>query len=177
MEVNVLKKVVGIFWGIFFLLLSFSGCYPSYKTYYTNVSDYSEIFKLQGYILSCYEIKSIFPDSISGLDVKNFYCRYDEQLPLGEGFQVLLEIKYNDKDLFNEEINRISSIAFDCSENFKKCNFKAYATHLLKKGFSEYSLVDNNNHIIYYIYLQYLPEEEIEFDNNLLPENYTDYID
>lgn len=95
-----------------------SGCgYSAHKKYYNEIADYQKIWELSGFRHG-YEDKSpLFPIEIDDLEVEKFYCRYDEQLPLGEGIQILLEIVYDDLS-FKAELNRISEIALENKENF-----------------------------------------------------------
>lgn len=170
-----LKKALVVILTLLTVLVLFSGCkYTAYKTYYGDISDYSEIWSLNGFFYEGYnsESSSFFPQKLDGLDVKDFYCRYDEQLPLGEGIQVFLHIKYKDDTSFNDESERLSTMSIDCNKYFEKTGLTAYATHIGVSGSSEYALVNPEKQEILYIYLKDLPTEEIEFDNAFLPKGY-----
>ncbi|MBE5921208.1 MAG: hypothetical protein E7269_00395 [Lachnospiraceae bacterium] len=153
-----------------------AGCsYVSYKEYYSATEQYSEIWKLAGFRYSTFEDGSFFfPKEIENLEVKDFYCRYDEQIPLGEGIQVFLGIQYTDEKIFNDELERILTVAFNCNEYFEKAGFSAYATRLGDDYSYEYALLDKEQQVIYYIYLQSLPKDEVEFDHSFLPIGYTE---
>ena len=158
------------------MLFIFSSCsYIAYKDYYSNIDDYDKIWSLTGFDHGYGEEPDFFPKNIDNLLVRNYLCRYDQQLPLGEGIQVFLEIAYTDDVLFAEEVKRISSMSFDCSDYFEESVLSAYATRLGIHYSSEYALIDNEGQIIYYIYLQNLPKNEIEIDNQLLPNGYVGY--
>lgn len=108
------------------------------------------------------------------MEVEKFYCRYDEQLPLGEGIQILLEIVYDDLS-FKAELNRISEIALENKENFADSDLLAYYIQLGENGCWEYVLIDEEEQIVNYVFLYNLPEKEIEFEKTFLPNNYVDY--
>lgn len=172
------RKIINITLPLIIILLTFSSCsYPAYKHYYTDTNDYSKIWELAGFNHGYEDISLFFPEKLENLNVKDFYCRYDEQLPLGEGTQVFLKIHYNDISSFNSEKDRIISLSSNCNEYFEQSNYKAYATRLGDDGSSEYALIDETQQIIYYIFLQDLPKEQIEFDHRLLPTGYTEYGD
>ncbi len=153
------------------IALSFSGCsYIAYKDYYTK-EDYLNIWELEGVRYDAEGISPLFPESIEDLDVQEFFCKHDQQLPLGEGIQILLKIHY-DTDLFVSEKERISSITEECTDSFNNPDFTAYSTQICNEGVSEYVLINNEAQTIYYIYLQDIPKKEIESDHKLLPEEY-----
>ena len=154
----------------------FTGCsYAAYKDYYSDVDDYEDIWDLTGFRHREVGISPFFPQSINDLNVREFFCRYDQQIPLGEGVQLFLEIQYTDELIFNEELERIKSMSFNCDEFFEESQLSAYATSLGANGSTEYALIDKEQLVIYYIYLQYLPKDEIEFDLKYVPIGYTDY--
>ncbi len=152
-----------------FLLTSCS--YVAYKTYYTNEKDYSQIWALAGVSTGNKDIHDLFPTEISNLSVEEFFCRYDEQIPLGEGVQVFLKVHYEDKESFLAELERISLLAYSCDEHFQGSDMSAYATSMGEGSLWEYSLIDEQQQLIYYIYLRFLPKDEIEIENSMLPIN------
>ncbi|MBR3810797.1 MAG: hypothetical protein IKJ16_00500 [Agathobacter sp.] len=170
------KKYITMLICIISIVFMFTGCsYVAYKDYYSDVDDYIEIWDLTGFRFREQGISPFFPQSIDDLDVREFFCRYDQQLPLGEGVQLFLEVQYKDELLFNEELERIKSMSFNCDELFKDSMFSAYVTSLEKHNSLEYALIDEEQQVIYYIYLQSLPKDEIEFDLKYVPVGYTGY--
>ena len=166
----VMKKIVVLIYCL--CLFSLIGCsYPSYKTYYTDVNKYEEIWSLTGSLLEYDEEKSLFPEKIENLETEEFFCRYDEQIPLGEGIQILLKLNFSNSEKFEAEIERIKDRAFMCQEYFGDFDLIAYATKLNDDN-CEYVLINTNNQTINYIYLQQVRREEIEINENLLPNNY-----
>lgn len=159
------------------MLLIFSACsYSAHKEYYSNVDNYAEIWDLTGFHHG-YEdgFSRFFPETLEGFAVKDFYCRYDQQLPLGEGVQVFLKIQFSDEDMFQAELDRMKALSSRCDEYFEESNLDAYATRLGEDFLSEYALVDNEQLVVHYIFLQNLPKNEIEFDHQFLPIGYTGY--
>ena len=164
------KKITAIILAAI-IILSFSGCsYIAYKNYYTK-EDYLNIWELEGVRYDAEGISPLFPESIENSDVQEFLCRHDQQLPLGEGIQILLKIRY-DTDLLLSEKERISSMTEDCTDSFGNPDFMACSTQICNEGVSEYVLINNEDQTIYYIYLQDIPKKEIEFDSELLPKEY-----
>ena len=166
----------GITLVAFLLVFLLSGCsYSSAKTYYRDVKNYDEIWELTGFDHG-YDGKSpLFPDKITDLKVEDFYCRYDEQLPLGEGVQIFLKVIYNE-DTFLAEQERIANISTEDKENFTAVDFVAYDLKIGDQGCWEYALLDDSQKAVYYIFLYNLPKNEIEIDENLIPQNYVDYM-
>lgn len=171
----IMKK--GIILVVFLLVILLSGCsYFTAKTYYREVNNYDEIWELTGFHHG-YDSKSpLFPDEITNLNVEDFYCRYDERLPLGEGVQIFLKVVYNE-DAFLAEQERIAGISTEDKKNFSAVNFMAYDLKMGDQGCWEYALLDNNQKAVYYIFLYNLAKNEIEFDKSLIPQNYIDYME
>lgn len=162
--------------ALIFILCLFSGCgYLANTQYFDNYNDYPNIWTLTGFRHG-YEKKSpLFPNEITDLDVCEFFCRYDEQFPLGEGVQIYLEVTYVGKD-FDKEVKRISNISNKNIHNFKTTDIIAYDIKLGEDGCWEYALINPNLKKIYYIFIYNLPKSEIEFNHNFVPDNYIDYI-
>ncbi|MBQ6831654.1 MAG: hypothetical protein IJO28_03360 [Oscillospiraceae bacterium] len=159
------------------MFLCFTGCdYIAYKNYYT-IDDYTEIWDLTGFDYKYIDLDFIFPAEIENYEVTDFFCRHDEQLPLIEGHQILLEVQFPDEEALAGELERIIPMTTQCSEHFKNSSLDAYAVSLgevIEDGWSffEYALVDKNNYKVYFVYLQDLPKKEIEFSHTLLPDDY-----
>lgn len=174
-----LKKILLNITVLICLSMTFSGC--SHKTCYGK-EDYSEIWECAGFYPSrynLYEISALFPESIDELNVEKYDARYDEHFPLGEGFQILLSVKYEDVFEFDTEVERIRAIAIECSEQFEisDFNFLAYATILGWEDTMEYAIINTDEQKIYYVYVQCTEKKEIEFDHKLLPKNYPELGD
>ena len=96
------KKITAIILAAI-IILSFSGCsYIAYKDYYIK-EDYLNIWELEGVRYDAEGISPLFPESIENSDVQEFLCRHDQQLPLGEGIQILLKIRYDTDLLLSEK--------------------------------------------------------------------------
>ena len=163
-----------------FLLMSIlifgPGCsYAAYVDYYTDTAAYSEIWDLPGMLREPLSDQTLFPCSIHELDVLTYFCRYDQQFPLGEGIQVFLKIRYDDDFSFLAEKKRIESVSYDCDAYFDTEEYSWHAVSLAESDFFEYAAVSRNKPIICYVYLQSLPIGEIEIDQRLIPRGYPDY--
>ena len=143
--------------------------------YYTE-KDYDRIWELPGVSVSVDGGKSVFPESIDNLEIKDFFCRYDQQLPLGEGVQVFLRIKCDD-ELFESEIQRLQDLGqTDFDDLFEESGCTAFVNSLGEEySYYEYALIDETEREIIYVYLESLPKDEIEMNFKYLPSNYQDY--
>ncbi|MBQ8416183.1 MAG: hypothetical protein IJX13_04710 [Clostridia bacterium] len=166
-------KRICVFFTTVILLLSSCG-YIAYKDYYDE-TDYENIWNLPGFNHGYDGVSAFFPQQIEALEILEFFCRYDQQLPLGEGLQILLKVYYGDEEAFLKEVERVSLQSTNSSDQFPQTEFLAYSTRLGEKYGSEYALIDMDQKIVYYVYLQNLPKSEIEFSHHLLPKGYTDY--
>lgn len=156
-----MNKYFKITFLILILCLLCSCGYMSYKDYY-GVDDYSKIWELNGFYEEYVSAEKIFPLQLDEKLTKEFFCRYDQQLPLGEGFQIFLEVQYNDEELFKEEKERICNLAFDCEELSNERFSSAYATCTEQEKYLEYALIEEDAMKVYYIYIQNVPLKEIE---------------
>lgn len=163
---------------IIMVILILSSC--SFHSYYDDISDYSTIWKLAGFRHGYEAQSTFFPDTIDNMSVDEFYCRYDENLLLGESIEIYLKIHFLNEDLFEQEVSRISNHAFVCSDKFQNSKCAAYATRLgdfeefensIEDSF-EYALLDDEQNTIYFIYLQNVTAEEVEFNHEFLPDDY-----
>ena len=159
---------------IIMICLLLSGCssYCAYKTYYDSPSDYPAVWELAGLYPGESDRSPLFPEDIRALEVESFFCRYDEQLPLGEGVQMLLHIRYDETD-FVKEVQRIEAQATDRTDAFDCAPFQALALCLGTEDRSEYALIDTRGRSIYYVYLYNLPKDQLEIDPRFLPIGYT----
>ena len=165
-----MKKLIPIFLAFFLV-----GChsYSAYKDYYTDPADYSQIWSLSGFYRGDEEISPLFPHRIDTLNVTTFFCRYDQQLPLGEGVQLLLEIQYSDPYAFAQEVDRLTALTFPCPDAFD--DLEGCALQLGENLASEYCLIDRKQQTISYVYLNNIPREQVEFDHRYIPKGYSGY--
>lgn len=155
-----------------------SGCsYEAYKEYFTEVTTYSEIWELPGIRGGVENGDSIFPRDISGLNVETFFCRYDEQLPIGEGIQIFVQVRYDDIEGFRNEKQRLQSKYNNCDAYFNVDGYSFRSSNLSELEFLEYAAINETEQTVIYVYLQDLPYEEIEFDEKFIPNGYTGYGD
>lgn len=175
MKKSTVARRNGLIVFLILLLTLCAGCYPAYKSYFTDTSKYGDIWKLAGFQTNAVSGESIFPRDISGLDVEEFFCRYDEQLPLGEGIQILLKVRFDSETDFLAEADRVQAMSKDCGGYFRNKEYSFYATHFAESGFFEYAAIPPEDRSISYIYIQYLPRGELEIEDAFIPAGYTDY--
>lgn len=155
------------------IVISFVSCgYSAYKDYYCDISDYTKIWNLSGFRHGYQGVSTFFPQEVEKLTVDDYFFRYDQQLPLGEGIQLLLKICY-EKESFLAELERITSLATECTNQFDNQEL-VYSVRFGDKSF-EYACIDEKDQSICYIYLQNIPKSEVEFEHIYLPRNYTEY--
>ena len=171
-----MKKVLSLLLAVC-LLAALVGCnsYHAYKDTYTDPDSYRKLWSLSGFYRGEGDRSALFPQSLYGLDVEKFFCRYDQQLPLGEGVQLLITIKYEDPTLFEAEVARIASLSTLRNDAFRDSTSEVYAVRICEDLTSEYAFVDSSCQVIEYIYLRNIPKDEIEIDHELLPNDYVGY--
>ncbi len=157
---------------LIFTLFLPSCSYPSHKDYY-SIDDYNNIWSLAGFNHGYEDTGRFFPDNPNNQTVIYFLCRYDQQLPLGEGMQLCLEIQFGDV-AFENETKRLSEMSYDATDLFDT-HCSVYATRILIEDTYEYALINFQKNTITYIYIQNLPKEEIEFNHDFLPKEYYRY--
>ena len=159
---------------VLFICLMLSSCsYPAHKKYYI-IDNYANIWDLAGLNYALEDNITFFPQNPTKQVVVDFLCRYDQQLPLGEGIQIFLVVKYDDVLEFNRETERLSKMAYNATELFDT-EYMVMATRILVDDAYEYAFIDSNEMNIKYIYIENLPKEEIEFEHIYLPKEYYRY--
>lgn len=166
-----MKRLIPVF--LVFVLLCGCHSYTAYKDYYTDPAEYSQIWELSGFYRGEEERSPIFPERLDALNVITFFCRYDQQLPLGEGIQLLLEIQYPDARAFAAEVDRLTALTVPCSDAFD--DLEAYALRLGENLTSEFCLINKAEQTIGYVYLYNLPREQVEIDQRYIPRGYSGY--
>ena len=169
-----MKKLIGI---LLIVMLTFSACGDNLeRTVYTDINDYNDIWTLSdrripGYKHDAYGISVLFPQSVSELEVLDFYCRHDNHL-IGASYQIWLSVKY-DEEAYADEIARLRELTkgFNASSYFDR---PAYVMLLGFEFISEYALADDENMIIDYLYIQSLELKNIDISTDLLPKGYSD---
>jgi len=119
----------------------------------------------------------IFPDSLEELGAENYYYKCTEGIFDSE-CQIYLQCKMTEEK-FDSEKERLSKILDKYEDEiqeivFDENNFKhpAYVTIYNFDSSYEYALLDEEQKIIHYIHLQFVPEKNVAFDSALLPQNY-----
>ena len=181
---NVYKLIV-----LIILVLSLCGCSNSvhefkgaeqyadsfYKSFsYHNHQTWKE--EKDGSIVS--GPRAIVPSNFEEQDIVNYYNKYEDSLPLGEAVQTLLSVQYT-KEGFEKEVSCISGICYDSPIVYDETSFSlpAYITVLGWNDCSEYVLVDSENCILHYVFLQSVKQKNINIPAEYLPEGYSGYCE
>ncbi len=142
------------------ILNTFCGC--KYSETFTDPKEYSDIFQLAGRVVTfeMYRVDDegtqyndfsslLFPETITELNVENYYCIYD----YSERFEIFLSVSYTPDD-YADEVDRLSAVKHNgeilyTTEYF---SYPAYVTALgYKNDCSEYALLDEEKCCIHYI--------------------------
>lgn len=168
------KTIISVL--IVLILFSFCGCNSSYVTYYNEISDYQNIWKLSGFHHSYGygNISDYFPKDLESLNVVDFFCRYDEYLPLGEGVQLLLTVKYDD-EAFTAEKSRLTNLSFAADDYFEPSKNIKLAKRFDDEDNWEYSFIDDDEQTVTYIILHNVFKESLEIPKEYVPKNYNPY--
>lgn len=156
----------------FILTLNLSSCSNVYEeTIISNIEEYDNIWTLPERRAD--EISVLFPNNVNEEQCVTFICKHTTYQLLGTGWQVLLEIKYDDS-LYFSEIDRLNNLCTDspiCGYSEYYDN-PAYATVWNWNGCFEYAVIDENKKTIYYIYLQLIEKKDLTIDQNYVPKGY-----
>lgn len=156
-------------------IVLFSSCkYSAITKYYNDPQQYVDVWELSGVRDSQEEKNTIFPKNLNDLNTVTFFCRYDQQYPLGEGVQILLEIKYFSDELFQKEFDKLSQQCF-CVEDYFIDADKVFAVRFGEDDAIEYAMINEAEQLIAYVYIQSLPKDQIELDSKFIPTGYYDY--
>lgn len=119
------------------------------------------------------ETSVIFPSNVNEEQCVTFICKHTTYRLLGTGWQISLEIQYDD-NMFSSEIERLNSLCKSSpvcgsSEYFDK---PAYATVWNWVGCYEYAIVNEEKQTISYVYLQLISKEDITIDEKYIFNGY-----
>ena len=167
-----MKKRLSFILSLFMVLLLVACADDSFgHETYTKTKDYDKIFDLTEirYDESAFEL---FPQNVDDLQVADFYCEWELGVVGSAKVEMILSIHYQQMD-FDNEISRIKalgngSIKYD-DTNFK---FPAYVSVLGYMNTNYYALVDETNTTIHYVLLQLINDEDIDINQDFLPNNY-----
>lgn len=173
MKIKTRISIVAILLLISVLLTACNGAYSADT--FTSVEDYSTARDkcVPGYGLQ------IIPRKINERDAKKLFASKKTYLPVGEDYQLFLEMNYSQDD-FDYEIERLKrvqdvrKVKYDI-ENF---NYPAYVAEMGLSNAFEYALVDEEHLVVYYVYMEYIiHREDLEIDEEFLPKTYTEQLE
>ena len=156
----------------FVLTLGLSSCSDIYEEIIiSDIEEYDNIWTLPERRVG--ETSVMFPNNVNEEQCVTFICKHTTYQLLGTGWQLLLEIRYDDS-LYFSEIDRLNNLCGNSpirgiSEYFGN---PAYATVWNWNGCFEYAVVDEKEKTVCYIYLQLIEEDNLILDKKYIPEGY-----
>lgn len=166
-----MKKIASCIFA-FVLILSLISCSDVYdEVIITDLKEYDSIWDLpEGYG----GIPSVlFPQAVKEEQCLSFFCKHTTYLPLGTGWQFILEIQY-DSVSFLEETTRLKKLCADApiqgpSEYFDSL---AYITVWNWNGRFEYAMADEENKTVSYVHLKLVNKEDLVIDEKYVFKGY-----
>ena len=156
----------------FVLVLSLTSCRDAYEEMIiTDIEEYDDIWKLSERRVD--ETSLLFPKCINEGQYIAFICKHTTYQLIGTGWQVLLEIRYDDS-MFFSEVDRLNNLCIDslvCGYS-KYFDNLAYAAVWNWNSCFEYALIDEKEKSICYIYLQLIEKDDLIIDKRYVPKEY-----
>ena len=150
-------------------LLSCSGVYE--EVIVSDINDYSNMWLLPERRVD--EASRLFPDNVTEEQCVAFICKHTTYQLLGTGWQLLLEIRYDDSIYFSE-IDRLNNLCGNspvCG-NSEYFDSPTYATVWNWNSCFEYAVVDEKEKTVCYIYLQLIEKDNLIVNKEYIPEGY-----
>lgn len=160
---------------IFLALFSLCSCNRIMSiTETSKLSDYDDIFYLlENSYRHVVGEELLFPERIEDLDVIGFTSRELTYLPLGDGREIQLYVKYNNVD-FEKETNRIAELTKGSPVHGKSEYFSlpTYASLWNVDGCFEYAVINTNERTVRYVYLHQLDARDFSIPSDYIPKGY-----
>ena len=156
----------------FILILSLSSCSDIYKeTIISDIGEYDTVWTLPERRAG--EASVLFPKNVNREQCVTFICKHTTYQLLGTGWQLSLEIRYDDS-LYFSEIDRLNNL---CGKSPVRGNSEyfgnpAYATVWNWNSCFEYAVIDEKEKTVCYIYLQLIEKDNLILDAKYIPEGY-----
>lgn len=160
-----------IFVSIIFMLI-LSSCSNVYKEItISNIEQYEDLWTLPERRVD--ETSLLFPKEIAEEQCVTFHGKHDTYRLLGTGWQVILEMQYDDSAFIakTERLKKLCENSPVCgiSEHFDK---PTYASAWNWNSCFEYAVVDEQEKTVCYLYLQLIEPDDLIIDKNYLPKDY-----
>lgn len=155
-----------------FLILCLSSCNDVYEeTLISDIREYNEIWTLPEHRVA--ETSLLFPNNVAENQCASFVGKHTTYHLLGTGWQISLEVIYDDTS-FSEEIDRLNNLCANsaicgASQYFDN---PAYATVWNWNSCFEYAVIDEKEKTICYIYLQLIQKNDLIIGENYIPKGY-----
>lgn len=163
--------VIFLIWLLRIILIFFI---RSNDTIYNSINDYGKFESYRGY-----SNLAIFPDALpASANNTQYYYEEDTSDLFDNSYQIYLKCSYNATD-YQAEKNRLEAIEDTYEERLQKVlldnqnyKFPAIVAVDSHNHCFEYALLDDDNLIIHYVFLQFIDEKDLQFDKDLLPYHY-----
>lgn len=166
-----MKKIASYIFA-FVLILSLISCSDVYdEVIITDLKEYDSVWSLPE--RSAHETSFLFPGNVKEEQCILFFCKHTTYFPLGTGWQLVLEIEYDNLE-FLEEITRLKKLCAessirDFSEYF---DGPVYVTVWNWDSCFEYAMVDEEKRTVSYVYLDCIPKEDLVIDEKYVFKGY-----
>ena len=160
------------FFAFLILIFCVTSCSDArQETVISDIGDYNNVWTMPERRAD--ETNVLFPSSVNKEHCLSFFCKHTTYRLVGTGWQVSLEIKYDDS-AYLSEIDRLNSLCTESpicgtSEHFD-CH--VYATVWNWNGCFEYAVVDENEKTVCYVYLQLIEKSDLEIAQKHIPKGY-----
>ena len=155
-----------------FLILCLSSCNDVYEeTLISDIREYNEIWTLPERRVD--EMSVLFPNNVDENQCVSFIGKHTTYHLLGTGWQISLEVIYDDM-YFSKEIDRLNNLCANsaiCGHS-QYFDSPAYATVWNWNSCFEYAVIDEKEKTICYIYLQLIEKNDLIIDGKYIPEGY-----
>ena len=156
----------------FILTLNLSSCSDVYEEIiFSDIKEYDNIWKLPERRVD--ETSSLFPTNVNDEQCVTFICKHTTYQLLGTGWQLSLEIRYEDS-LYFSEIDRLNNLCGNSPirGNSEYFGNPTYATVWNWNSCFEYAVVNEKEKTVCYTYLQLIEKDNLILNEKYIPEGY-----
>ena len=167
-----MKKLISLALIVFVLCGALCSCNDVQdEKIITDIKAYESIWDLSERRIGDYS--DLFPKKVENKQVIKFNCIHSTYSFIGTGWQVELEIKYDDNSFSTEE-NRLKNVCKDSvicgNSNYFDC--PNFASVWNWNSCYEYAVVNETDNTIGYIYLQLIDKEDLKISKKYVPNQY-----
>lgn len=158
----------------FILILNLASCSNAdvyEEIIISDIKEYEEVWSLPERRAD--EKCILFPEQVSEEQCVTFACKHTTYQLVGTGWQLSLEVRYND-DLFLAEKDRLLALCTNSPicEYSEYFDASAYATVWNWNSCFEYAVIDEKEKTVCYIYLQLIEKKDLTINEKWIPKGY-----